>query len=94
MHQGSGATYTARDLKVKKICGKKYIYVWEEKMTTCEKQALLNSLYQTETLCERLSRSENSCRRSVITDTKSGGPGRAVVSADGGVVFSTKAGRK
>lgn len=30
----------------------------------------------------------------MITDTKSGGPGRAVVSADGGVVFSTKAGRK
>lgn len=92
MHQESGATYTARDLKVKKYVEK--IYMWEEKMTTCEKQALLNSLYQTETLCERLSRSENICRRSVITDTKSGGPGRAVVSADGGVVFSTKAGRK
>ena len=26
----------------------------------------------------------------MITDTKSGGPGRAVVSADGGVVFSKR----
>jgi len=38
MHQASGATYTAR-VKVKKM--------WEEKMTTCEKQALLNSLSNT-----------------------------------------------
>lgn len=53
-----------------------------------------STVYQTETLCEHRSRSENSCRRSVITDTKSGGPGWAVVSAAGGVVFSTKAGSK
>lgn len=53
-----------------------------------------STVYQKQKLFECFSHLENSWKLSVITDTKSRGPRRAMISADGGLVFSTKAGRK
>lgn len=85
MHQASGATYTARDLKVnKKIVGGKYD-LWETSTTqhSIKQKHYVNTFLARRTLADVQ-----------WSDTKSGGPGKAVVSAAGGVVFSTKAGSK
>ena len=67
--------------------------MWEKKLTISERQTLYNHL--SEKLLRHCSHLENSCKFSLSQIPKvERGTGRAMVSADGGLVFSTKAGRK
>lgn len=83
-HQGSQGSHSSKRFKSKNM--------WKKKITTSEKQEL-HSLPNRRATCNTF-HLKTSCKFSLITGTKSRSRGRAVVSADGGQVFSTKAGRK